>query len=97
MRTAKVYSSVMGDAKTEALTLKGLESARGFLQSKIADRLQTRQTPILTFVIDQGVKNSIATSRALRDTLNSTDEVSAEDDLDAEDDATDATALDEEE
>jgi len=85
MRTAKVYISVMGDAKAEALTLKGLESARGFLQAKIADRLQTRQTPVLSFVIDRGVKSSIATSRALRDELESTD------------DATDATAFDEEE
>lgn len=85
MRTAKVYISVMGDAKTEALTLKGLESARGFLQSKIADRLQTRQTPILSFVIDHGVKNSIATSRALQEELRS------------EDGATEAAALDEEE
>lgn len=85
MRTAKVYISVMGDAKAEALTLKGLESARGFLQAKIADRLQTRQTPVLSFVIDRGVKSSIATSRALRDELGPPD------------DATDATAFDEEE
>lgn len=85
MRTAKVYISVMGDAKAEALTLKGLESARGFLQAKIADRLQTRQTPVLSFVIDRGVKSSIAASRALREELGPPD------------DATDATAFDEEE
>jgi ribosome-binding factor A len=85
MRTAKVYISVMGDAKAEALTLKGLESARGFLQAKIADRLQTRQTPVLSFVIDRGVKSSIATSQALRE------------ELERPDDATDATAFDEEE
>jgi ribosome-binding factor A len=85
MRTAKVYISVMGDAKAEALTLKGLESARGFLQAKIADRLQTRQTPVLSFVIDRGIKHSIATSRALQEEIGSAD------------DATDATAIDEEE
>ncbi|MBA3314037.1 MAG: 30S ribosome-binding factor RbfA [Planctomycetota bacterium] len=85
MRSAKIYISVMGDVKTEALTLKGLESARGFLQSKIAERLQTRQTPILTFVIDRGIKSSIATSLALRDELRPAN------------DATDATALDHDE
>ena len=67
LRGAKVYISVMGDAKTEALTLKGLESARGFLQAKIADRLQTRYTPILRFVIDRGVKQSLETARILRE------------------------------
>ncbi len=67
MRTAKVYISVRGDAKAEALTLKGLESAKGLLQGKIADRLQTRYTPVLTFVIDRGVKQSLETSRLLRE------------------------------
>ena len=67
MRSAKVYISVMGDEKVAALTLKGLESARGFIQSKVADRLQTKNTPILTFVIDRGVKQSIETSRILRE------------------------------
>lgn len=66
LRTAKVYISVLGDAKTEALTLKGLEAARGFIQSKIADRLQTRNTPVLRFVIDRGVKQSVETSRILK-------------------------------
>lgn len=69
MRTAKVYVSVMGDAKVEALTLKGLESAKGFIQSKVADRLQTRYTPVLTFVIDRGVKKSLEAARILRGEL----------------------------
>ena len=67
MRSAKVNISVMGGEKAEALTLKGLESARGFIQSKVADRLQTKNTPILTFAIDRGVKQSIETSRLLRE------------------------------
>ena len=67
MTTAKVWVSVRGDAKDEALTLKGLESARGFLQAKIADRIQTRHTPILSFVIDRGVKQSAETARLLRE------------------------------
>lgn len=69
MRTAKVYVSVMGDAKTEALTLKGLDAAKGFIQAKVADRLQTRYTPVLTFVIDHGVKKSAEASRVLREEL----------------------------
>lgn len=69
MRTAKVYVSVMGGEKTEALTLKGLDSAKGFIQSKVADRLQTRYTPVLTFVIDRGVKRSIEASRVLQEAL----------------------------
>lgn len=67
MRTAKVYVSVMGDPKQQSLTMHGLESARGFIQSKIAERLDTRYTPVLKFVLDQGVKRSIEVSRVLRE------------------------------
>lgn len=74
MKTAKVYVSVMGDAKTEALSLKGLNAAKGFIQSKLADRLQTRFTPVLTFVIDRGIKKSLEASRILREELGLTGE-----------------------
>ncbi|HUE16847.1 MAG TPA: 30S ribosome-binding factor RbfA [Planctomycetaceae bacterium] len=69
LRNAKVYVSVMGDEKTQRLTLHGLESARGFLQAKLAERVQTRYTPILHFHLDQGVKRSIEASRLLREVL----------------------------
>ena len=69
LRSAKVYVSVMGDEKTQRLTMHGLESARGFLQAKIAERVQTRYTPILHFHLDQGVKRSIEASRLLREVL----------------------------
>ena len=67
LRTAKVYLSVLGDEKTAQLSLQGLNSARGWIQSRIADELQLRLTPVLTFVLDQGVKKSIEVSRMLRE------------------------------
>ncbi len=70
VRTAKVYVSILGDEKEQSLCLHGLNSARGFLQKKIADRIQTRYTPVLTFVNDQGVKKSVAASQMIRDALN---------------------------
>ncbi len=69
LRFAKVKVSVMGDEKTQALTMRGLNSARGFLQSKVADRLQTRYTPVLRFVLDDGVKLSIQTAEILKELL----------------------------
>jgi ribosome-binding factor A len=39
------------------------------LQSKIADRIDLRYTPRLTFVLDQGVKHSIAVAQILREVL----------------------------
>ncbi len=69
LRAAKIYVSVMGDAKAQSLTMHGLDSARGFIQSKVADRLQTKNTPVLKFVLDPGVKFSAETSQMLRTVL----------------------------
>lgn len=87
MRTARVHVSVMGTPKEQALCMYGLQSACGFFQAKIADRLETRYTPVLTFVLDQGVKLSIETSKALREVLPADeDEVESPDDAFEDDD-----------
>jgi ribosome-binding factor A len=69
MRTAKVHVSIMGDETQQNLSLHGLRSAAGFLQSKVASRIETRYTPRLEFVLDQGVKRSIEVARILREVL----------------------------
>jgi len=69
LRHAKVHVSVMGEEGKQQLSLRGLQHAAGYLQSKVADRLETRYTPRLTFVLDQGVKKSIEVARILREVL----------------------------
>jgi len=69
LRHAKVHVSVMGDQTRQDLSLRGLESAAGFLQSKVAKRIDLRYTPRLHFVLDQGVKHSIEISRILDEVL----------------------------
>jgi ribosome-binding factor A len=58
VRTAKIYVSVMGTEKERALCLHGLNASRGFLQSKIADRIETRYTPVLKFILDDAVSSA---------------------------------------
>lgn len=69
MREAKVYVSIMGDTAQQNLALHGLQSARGFLQSKLAERIETRYIPRLHFILDLGVKRSLEVARILRDVL----------------------------
>jgi len=69
LRHAKVHVSVMGDQSRQDLSLRGLQSAAGFLQAKVAERVDLRYTPKLNFVLDQGVKRSIEVSRILRQVL----------------------------
>ena len=49
--------------------MHGLQHAAGFVQSKLADRLQTRFTPVVTFVLDEGVKKSIEMTRLINEAL----------------------------
>ncbi|MCA9042001.1 MAG: 30S ribosome-binding factor RbfA [Planctomycetaceae bacterium] len=67
VRSATILVSIMGNEKEQALCMHGLESARGFLQSKVADRIQTRYTPILKFKLDEGIKKSFEAERILKE------------------------------
>jgi ribosome-binding factor A len=69
MRSATVFVSVMGNASREQLALRGLANAAGFLQSRIADRIETRYTPRLRFEVDAGVKHSLEIARVLGEVL----------------------------
>jgi ribosome-binding factor A len=69
LQHAKVFVSIMGAPKEQELCLHGLRHAAGFVQSKLAGRLQTRFTPVIQFVLDQGVKKSIEMTRLINEAL----------------------------
>jgi ribosome-binding factor A len=69
LQHAKVFVSVMGSAAEQKLCLHGLNHASGFIQSKLATRMKTRFTPVIHFILDQGVKNSIEISRLINEAL----------------------------
>ena len=70
-RPALCQGARLGDGRRNAAEPEpqGLQSAAGFLQAKIADRIDLRYTPRLSFLLDQGVKNSIAVAQILREVL----------------------------
>lgn len=67
LQHAKVFVSVMGSEKEQQLTMHGLRSAAGFIQTKVAGRLTSRYVPHVTFVLDEGVKKSVEISRLIRE------------------------------
>jgi len=69
LQHAKVYVSIMGTEKDQKLAMHGLKNSAGFVQSKLAARLQTRFTPQLTFVLDEGVKKSLEITRLINEAL----------------------------
>ena len=67
MRQARIHVTVMGEDTNTSQVLQGLSSAAGFLQRKIANRIESRYTPKLQFVLDQGQENAREVARILED------------------------------
>jgi ribosome-binding factor A len=69
LQHAKVYVSVMGTPKEQQLCMHGLRHASGYVQAKLANRLNTRFTPVIKFVLDEGVKKSLEVTRLINEAL----------------------------
>ncbi|MEM9411160.1 MAG: 30S ribosome-binding factor RbfA [Planctomycetota bacterium] len=69
LRNAKVHVSIMGDETKKTLCLRGLKHATGYLQKKVGDRIDTRYTPQVQFVLDKGLENAMAVTRILNEVL----------------------------
>lgn len=59
LRHARVMYSVMAKDTVADRTSEALESARGFLQHEIANRLKLRLTPVLKFDLDTSLDQSL--------------------------------------
>lgn len=80
LKFAKIYYSVFGECDEKELA-RGLKSAAPFVRSQLAQRLNMRITPELTFIRDDGVEHGAKISAILK-TIESdlTDENDEEDD-----------------
>ena len=87
LRNATVHVTVMGTDSEQELALRGLRHAAGFLQSRVAARLQTRYTPTLSFKRDDSVKKSIEISRLIDEALASDRRSPPEGEVDVEDES----------
>jgi ribosome-binding factor A len=66
LRQARVYVSVLGDARAREDTLDGLASAAGFLQRVVAG-LRLRHTPALSFHYDESIDHGMRIGALLRE------------------------------
>lgn len=71
LKFAKIYYSVLGECDEKELA-KGLKFAVPFVRSQLAQRLNLRITPDLTFVRDEGVKHGAEISKLLREIAKDT-------------------------
>ena len=55
---ARILVGVPGDEAAKARALQGLQSAAGFLRTRVARTLTTRTVPELHFELDKGVEHA---------------------------------------
>ena len=72
LKSCKAWISVLGGEEERDSTLEGLKSAEGFIKMKLAKSINLRNTPDITFVMDQSIEYGVSMSHKI-------DEVIAED------------------
>ncbi len=88
LKTAKVYISVLGDEESKESTRKGLKSAASYMRGQLAKTLNLRNTPELTFIIDNSIEYGVNMSKLIDEVSKTShrEEEAQEEERDTEDD-----------
>ncbi len=65
LKTCKAYISVLGDEQAQEDTIRGLQSAEGYIRRELARTLNMRNTPEIKFVLDQSIEYGVNMSRKI--------------------------------
>ena len=67
LKHAKVYISVLGDEESQKATYEGLRSAAPYMRGQLARSINLRNTPELTFVMDNSIEYGVNMSKLIDD------------------------------
>ena len=65
LKTCKAWISVLGDEKAQEDTLNGLKSAEGYIRGQLARTINLRNTPQITFIMDQSIAYGVNMSKLI--------------------------------
>lgn len=71
LKFCKAYISVLGDEKAKQDTIQGLKSAEGYIRRQLASSINLRNTPQITFVIDQSIEYGVNMSKKIDAVMSS--------------------------
>jgi len=71
LKSCKAWISVLGDEEARSATYQGLKSAEGFIKSKLAKEINLRNTPAITFIMDQSIEYGVNMSKKIDDVMSS--------------------------
>ncbi len=67
LKTCKVYVSVLGDGDSGEKTIAGLKSSKGFIRRELAHSVNLRNTPELTFILDDSIAYGVHMSQLINE------------------------------
>lgn len=65
LKYAKIYVSVLGNDTEKQGAMEGLRSAASFIRSQLAKNVNLRNTPELTFVLDESIEYGAKMSKKI--------------------------------
>ncbi len=86
LKTCKAWISVLGDEKAQADTLAGLRSAEGFIRGRLAKTINLRNTPQITFIMDQSIAYGVTMSKRIEEVVATDRKESEADEVDGNED-----------
>ncbi len=69
LKSCKAWISVLGGEESRVSTLQGLKSAEGFIKRKLASTINLRNTPEITFVMDQSIEYGVNMSHKIDEVM----------------------------
>ena len=66
LKYCKIYVSVLGDDEKKADVMQALQAAASFIRRQLAQRLNLRNTPELTFLLDDSMNTVSIWVRSLK-------------------------------
>lgn len=67
LKFCKGYISVLGNEEAGKDTIKGLTSAAPFIRKELARRINLRNTPEITFILDQSIEYGVKMTRLINE------------------------------
>ena len=67
LKTCRAYISLLGNQEAKEATIRGLNSAEGYIRRQLARNLNLRNTPEIRFILDESIEYGVNMSKLIDD------------------------------
>lgn len=89
LKSCKAWISVLGGDEARKETYAGLKSAEGYIRRQLARTINLRNTPDITFIMDQSIEYGVNMAHKIDEVVGNSSAESVAEDFDDSDDEAD--------